>query len=228
MSDLPSFERLIESVDGQGASPAPLDRLRAAADLSRQLSTLADRLLDHYVTIARAAGVSWAEIGGVLGVSKQAAHQRFSQPSSGTQTKAAYAAFATAEAEAIDLSHSYVGTEHILLALTRDDQSIAGVVLTARGIRSTPVAHHIEDIIGTGQTTDAGVPVPRTPRARRLTKLAGKEARRTGCRQVDTGHLLLAMLQQTDSVAARILLERHQVDPGDLRADVLRRVGSER
>ncbi|MDP8928314.1 MAG: hypothetical protein M3O70_06985 [Actinomycetota bacterium] len=222
---MPSFEQLVATVDDGAVSSSPLDRLREAMQTSAQLSTLSDRLLDHYVRIARAGDVSWAEIGGVLGVSKQAAHQRFSEPSNETQTKAAYTALVTAEAEALDLSHNYVGTEHILLALARVERSIAGGILHARGIRRADIKRDIEDIIGAG--TESVEPLPWTPRARRIAKLAGRHARQMGCRRMDSGHVLLGILQLKDSVAAEILLERHRVEPGDVRADVLRCLGSE-
>jgi hypothetical protein len=226
MPSLPSFEQLVAAVDEHSTSSNALERLRVAVESSAQLSTLSDRLLDHYVRSAGAGDVSWAELGGVLGVSRQAVHQRFPEPSNDTQTKAAYAALLRAEAEALDLLHNYVGTEHILLALTRDERSIAGGILGARAIRPADVKRHIEDIIGAGSTTVEG-PLPWTPRARRVTKLAGKHARGMGCRRMDSGHVVLAILEQKDSIAAEILLERHQVQPGDVRADVLRRLGSE-
>ena len=163
------------------------------------------------------------EIGAVLGVSKQAAQQRFPQPSNETQTQAAYAALVTGEAEAIDLSHNYVGTEHLLLALSRDGDSVAGSILRDHAVRPASIKRQIEEIIG-ASATEVDPPLPWTPRARRVAKSAAKHARRTGCRRVQTGHLLLAMLEQQDSVAAQILLERYQLDSATVRADVLRRV----
>jgi hypothetical protein len=223
MPAVPPFEQLVRSVDQRAASGMPVERLRAAAETSQELSAEADRLLDHYVRIARESGASWTEIGAVLGVSKQAAQQRFPQPSNESQTQAAYAALVTAEAEALALSHNYVGTEHVLLALSRDADSVAGHTLRDHAVTPDAIKRHIEEIIGASATA-VDPPLPWTPRARRVAKSAGKQARRTRCRRVQTGHLLLAMLELTDSVAAQILLERHQLAPAEIHADVLRRI----
>jgi hypothetical protein len=223
MSVMPPFERLVGSVDQRAASGSPVERLRAATETSQELAAVAERLVDHYVRIARDSGSSWTEIGAVLGVSKQAAQQRFPQPSNETQTQAAYAALVTGEAEALALSHNYVGTEHLLLALSRDADSLAGRTLREHRVAPDAIKRHIEEIIGASATA-VDPPLPWTPRARRVAKSAGKHARRTGCRRVQTGHLLLAMLEQKDSVAAQILLERHQLDPVEIHENVLRRV----
>lgn len=223
MSAIPTFQELVASVEGRAPSEAALERLTVAADSTARLSAMADRLLDHYVRVARDSGVSWAEIGAVLGVTKQAAQQRFPEPSSDTQSRAAYAALVTAEAEALALSHNYVGTEHILLALSRNDRSAAGRILRDHGVPPAEITRHTEAIIGSSQEAVEG-PLPWSPRARRIAKLAGKHARKMGCRRIQTGHILLAILQQKDSVAAKILLERHRLDAATIRREVLRTV----
>lgn len=62
---------------GQASVEGPLDQLRAAVSLSVDLAARADELTGYFVDAARRAGCSWKEIGSVLGVSKQAAQQRF-------------------------------------------------------------------------------------------------------------------------------------------------------
>jgi len=69
------LDDLIAGIDRSEA--APLDRLREALDVAGRLSSTADLLVDHFVQFARAAGHTWAEIGAALGVSKQAAQQRY-------------------------------------------------------------------------------------------------------------------------------------------------------
>src|SRR5213078_1745111 len=59
------------------AGSSPLDRLTAASATADELRDLSDALLDRYVQAARADGRSWTEIGAALGVTKQAAHERF-------------------------------------------------------------------------------------------------------------------------------------------------------
>src|SRR3954471_8637666 len=71
------FDRLIAQVHERATTTRPAELLAAAAAVSAEHAATADRLLDHFVTDARAAGMSWTDIGTRLGVSKQAARQRF-------------------------------------------------------------------------------------------------------------------------------------------------------
>ncbi len=223
MVEMLKFESLVAAVDAKAASDSPLERLAAAVDASGQLSSLADRLLDHFVRLARQHGASWTEIGGVLGVSKQAAQQRFPEPSAGTQTRSAYAALVTAEAEALALSHDHVGTEHILLALSRNEHSGAGRVLRKHAVSPASILPHAKEMVSSSPDAVDG-PLPWTPPARRTAKIAGKHARRMGCHSIQSGHILLAMLEQRDSLAAKILLRRHELDPAQIRGEVIRAV----
>jgi hypothetical protein len=65
---------------GRRAAGSPLDEIEAALAVSDELQSGADELVGHFVTQARHAGCSWTEIGQRLGVSKQAARQRFVRP----------------------------------------------------------------------------------------------------------------------------------------------------
>lgn len=77
-----SLEGLIEQVTSRVAG-SELDRLAEAVRISDEIGSLSDELVGHFVEQARSAGRSWSEIGQQLGVSKQAAQQRFvSRPSS--------------------------------------------------------------------------------------------------------------------------------------------------
>src|SRR3954453_23212730 len=71
---------LVAQVQQQATPAEPAALLDIAAAISAEHAADADRLLDHFVTHARGAGMSWTDIGGRLGVSKQAARQRFSAP----------------------------------------------------------------------------------------------------------------------------------------------------
>src|SRR5215813_7776252 len=59
---------------------APLDRVEAAIAVGEELASGSDELIGRFVAEARSAGCSWTEIGARMGVSKQAARQRFAQP----------------------------------------------------------------------------------------------------------------------------------------------------
>ncbi|HEX2053983.1 MAG TPA: Clp protease N-terminal domain-containing protein [Actinomycetota bacterium] len=77
LKDSPSLDDLIGLVETSTNGGSELDRLAAASNLSQQLAALNDQLLDHFVQQARKAGLSWAQIGQQLGVTKQGAQQRF-------------------------------------------------------------------------------------------------------------------------------------------------------
>jgi hypothetical protein len=71
------FEQLVDQTHQRAGSADPTGLLDAAAAISAEHAADADRLLDHFVAHARSTGASWTDIGARLGVSKQAARQRF-------------------------------------------------------------------------------------------------------------------------------------------------------
>jgi phosphoribosylaminoimidazole-succinocarboxamide synthase len=78
MSPLPSIQSLIDMVTREAPDESPLMLLERAAENARDIELMGDKLLDHFVEKCRSNGLSWSEISAVLGVSKQAAHKRFS------------------------------------------------------------------------------------------------------------------------------------------------------
>jgi hypothetical protein len=186
-----------------------LDRLGAAAATANELRGLSDELLDRYVQAARAEGRSWAEIGTALGVTKQAAHERFvDAPLAWPENfnEPAREVVARALAEARGFGHRYLGTEHLLLALSAE-RGLASRALTDLGVTERVVRDAIERIIGRGRSVDSGT-LGITPRTKRVLEAAVKEAKRVGRQRcADSEHLLLA-LAATDGVAHDILSER--------------------
>jgi phosphoribosylaminoimidazole-succinocarboxamide synthase len=78
MTPLPSIQSLIDMVTREAPDKSPLTLLRRAAQNARDIEQMGDEILDHFVEQCRSNGLSWSQISGVLGVSKQAAHKRFS------------------------------------------------------------------------------------------------------------------------------------------------------
>jgi phosphoribosylaminoimidazole-succinocarboxamide synthase len=78
MTPLPSLQSLIDTVTRDAPDEAPLTLLGRAAANARDIEQMSDDLLDHFVEKCRVNGLSWSQISNVLGVSKQAAHKRFS------------------------------------------------------------------------------------------------------------------------------------------------------
>ena len=80
MTPAPGLRELIETVERDAAGRDPLDLLATASATVSQLEEVGDALLGHFVDRCRRQGQSWSEISTALGVSKQAAHKRFSLP----------------------------------------------------------------------------------------------------------------------------------------------------
>ena len=124
-----------------------------------------------------------------------------------------------AQAEARDLDHNYVGTEHILLGLLREGEGVAARALSSLGISLDAVRHRVEEIIGRGQQPAASGHIPFTPRAKKVMELSLREALQLGHDYIGTEHILLGLIREGDGVAAQVLIRlgadlnrvRHQV-----------------
>src|SRR5919201_872399 len=153
--------------------------------------------LGHFVQAARAAGCSWAEIGSRLGVSKQAAQQRFVAVAPTGEAwppgldEGAGAAFASAAGEARALGHYYVGPEHLLLALLAQPEELAARALGALGVTAEAVRARVVERLPPSQPRPGGS-LGVAPQTKRQLELARTLAKRLGHRCARTEHLLLA------------------------------------
>jgi hypothetical protein len=203
-----TLEQLSAPIEADAAAGV-LDRLGAAAATANELRGLGDELLDRYVQAARADGRSWSEIGTALGVTKQAAHERFvdaplAWPENFNEPARVVVARALEEARAF--GHRYLGTEHLLLALSAE-RGLASTALAELGVTERVVRDAIERIIGRGRSGESAT-LGITPRTKRVLEAAVKEAKRVGRQRcADSEHLLLA-LAASDGVARDILSER--------------------
>ena len=93
-----------------------------------------------------------------------------------------------AQEEAQHLNHSYIGTEHILLGLLREEDGVAAKVLVSLGANLGKVRSGVEFIIGRGEKPNTGE-IGLTPRAKRVIELAIDEARHLGHNYIGTEHL---------------------------------------
>ncbi len=109
-----------------------------------------------------------------------------------------------AQEEAQHLNHSYIGTEHILLGLLREEEGVAAKVLTNLSVSLSKVRSGVEFIIGHGEKPSTGE-IGLTPRAKRVIELAIDEARNLGHNYIGTEHLLLGLLHEGGGVAAGVL-----------------------
>jgi ATP-dependent Clp protease ATP-binding subunit ClpC len=110
-----------------------------------------------------------------------------------------------AQDEARMLNHNYIGTEHILLGLTREGQGVAARTLESLGISLDAVRQQVEEIIGRGQQAPSGH-IPFTPRAKKVLELSLREARQLGHDYIGTEHILLGLIREGDGLAAQVLV----------------------
>jgi len=207
------LEDLHRVVEARASGAAPLARLRAAVETADQLHALGDELVERFVRDARGSGTSWAEIGALLGVSKQAAQQRFvagrAIPDGAWPerfTDAARRAIAIGADEARALGHPFLGTEHVLLGLFAEIDGVAARALRALGITEAAVRERHNELIGAQEPTgQEGLSV--MPRLKQALELARRLAEAHGRDRADTEHLLLGLVQVKGTLAARILAE---------------------
>ncbi len=119
-------------------------------------------------------------------------------------TKRARHVLTLAQEEAQRFQHNYIGTEHLLLGLMREEEGIAAQVLRNLGIEVDQVRHAVEAIIGRGERLVLGE-LGLTPRAKKVMELAMEEARRLNQRLIGTEHLLLGLIREGEGIAAGVL-----------------------
>ena len=120
-------------------------------------------------------------------------------------TSRARQAVVLAQEEARLLGHGYIGTEHLLLGLVHEPDTVAGEALAFAGVSFEAVRRRVIDIVGEGGAITAG-PRPFTPDAKRALERTLNEAIRLGDNYIGTSHILLSMLRQADGVAAQIVV----------------------
>ena len=117
-----------------------------------------------------------------------------------------------------EMGHSYIGSEHLLLALLTEKDSIASRLLLSRGADASRIRRSIEELSGVGSESLVHAS-DMTPRAKRIIEGSSLESKKTQSRYIGTEHLLLSLLEEKDSVAVR-LLEAEGIPAEELRGDV--------
>ena len=125
-----------------------------------------------------------------------------------------------AQAAAGELGHGYVGCEHLLLAMLREEDDAACRALNASGIYESAVRERMIEKLGRG-TAERSTVQGLTPHARCAVELAVGEAMRAGGGEIEAGHLLLGILRDSGNMAVR-LLRSLGVDTKKLYSDTLR------
>jgi ATP-dependent Clp protease ATP-binding subunit ClpC len=120
-------------------------------------------------------------------------------------TEKARRAIEYARDEAARLKHDYIGTEHLLLGLIRLGEGRAVEILINIGIELNELRQAIEDVVQSSGGTVTMGQLPLTARAKKSLEISGQEARALRSKEIDTEHLLLALLRDEEGVATQVL-----------------------
>jgi hypothetical protein len=241
------LDSMITEVEQRSTSDDPLDRLAAAAVRHEELADQADQLLDHFVQAARADNRSWAQIGEVLGVTKQAAQQRHGrwQPRNlpdlmrgwlgdpklprlrGRRgglfqrfTPRARSSVVDAQGAARSLGHDHVGSEHVLLGILRNPDSVGAKALGRWSLTADDVEAEIVQRVGRADAGPESAHVRFDAQAKKSLELALREALQLGHDYIGTEHMLLGIVRADEGVASAILVDRG-IRPDEVRSAVL-------
>jgi len=116
--------------------------------------------------------------------------------------------FVLAQEEAKQLGHGYIGTEHILVSLSTIEkgrsQTVAAAELASLGVSHVAIHTSIVDIIGRGESFSKGS-LPFTPKAKDVLDVAARVANMANDNYINPEHILLAIIDDSESVATQIL-----------------------
>jgi Clp amino terminal domain, pathogenicity island component len=197
------LDDLLALVRSSTAGDDPLEHLAQAVLLADRLGELSDHLVGHFVDQARRSGASWTDIGRSLGVSKQAAQQRFvarALVDADTLTEGRFSRFTPrvrtalvrSAAHARDAGAPSVGPDHVLLGVLDDPGSLAVRALEAAGAPAASLRERLAVAPATRREGDEHLPF--TADAKLLLDRTLREALRLGHNYVGTEHVLLALL----------------------------------
>jgi ATP-dependent Clp protease ATP-binding subunit ClpA len=220
---LPSPDELAALVRARAQDDSHRARLRTAIETGHELTGAGDALIERFVAEARAAGLSWTQIGQEFGTSKQAAQKRYGvrpEPWPGPWTSAARRALTRAEEDARVLGRPYVGTEHLLLGLLAGDDDLAARVLVYLGVTREGVLDTSCMKLDSREQHDCLAVMPRLKQA---LENASRIAERLGHHEPGTEHLLAGVVAVPGALAVE-LLKQAGVRPGDVREELATRL----
>lgn len=123
--------------------------------------------------------------------------------------------------EAQRMHHSYLGTEHLLLALVHEPEGHGHRALANLGVSYRKLRQALAELVKAGPDNEIPDVLHQTPRFKHVMGMAVEEARALKHAHIGTEHLLLALIRETDGVAMHVLTAMN-IDPQNLRREVLR------
>jgi hypothetical protein len=200
-----NLQELISQLDTDVAGDE-LAKVTEARARANALAGVGDQLIDHFVTRARDAGMSWSQIGGALGVTKQAAQQRWMSPTFSRFTERARQAVVTAQEIARQMRHASIGPEHIILGLLAIEGGAAAEVMVQIAGSAETIRKRVVRAIPP-RTENPPVHIPFEPEPKEALKQALDQALELGHNYIGTEHVLLGLLRVPDGQGARLLAE---------------------
>ncbi len=117
------------------------------------------------------------------------------------------------------LGHTYIGSEHVLIALAEDESSCASMLLRKSRITTEKIKSAVKELSGVGAVSTL-TSKDTTPRCRRILESSYKIAKKYSSEKIGTEHILLALLEERESVASKILI-KIEADLISLKDDVI-------
>ncbi|MCL2372859.1 MAG: ATP-dependent Clp protease ATP-binding subunit [Defluviitaleaceae bacterium] len=125
----------------------------------------------------------------------------------GPFTEKARQAIQNSQNVAMQMGHSHVGTEHLLLGLAQVSDGVAAKALEVQGVKLEDIKAQVDNIVAQGAPNAlmGNIPMDFTPRTKRIFEVSKQESLRMKTNYIGTEHLLIAMIKETDSLATNIL-----------------------
>jgi ATP-dependent Clp protease ATP-binding subunit ClpA len=186
------------------AHTEPLDQLTDAVLAAESLGEISDHLIGHFVDQARRSGASWTDIGKCMGVTKQAAQQRFVpkaeallDPNAGFArfTPRARNVVVVSQNKAHDAGNNEITPDHLLLALFAEPEGLAAKLLAGQGVNADAAA---KAVTLPPKVDDVPSLIPFNGAAKKALELTFRQALRLGHNYIGTEHILLALLEAED------------------------------
>lgn len=204
------LDNLISYVKGLHPEGGPLDNVSDAFSVSTQLDEQSDALIGYFVDQARRTGLSWSQIGGAMGVTKQAAQKRFVPPATRIadlmpDSVKPFSRFTARAARTLSAAGALaapgpVTSAHLAAALPTEPEGLAAKALAVTGVTEerlcaalrTRPARQAENT-GAAELMDLSL----DDSAKAVFKDTVKAALRLGHNYIGTEHMLLALLSGT-------------------------------
>jgi ATP-dependent Clp protease ATP-binding subunit ClpA len=215
-----TLDALIAFVKAQHPGGGPLDNLSDAVAVSTQLGEQSDHLIGHFVDQARRSGASWSQIGTSMGVSKQAAQQRFVPRGAPKEpfapgdfsrfTQRARSTLIAAEERARAVGAAEITADHLAVGLLAEPDGLAARAIHDLGVSDEQLRAAFPGPDGPAAPAGAAAPegsdepIPFGPSADQTLKAAAHVALRMGHNYIGTEHILLALLAGRGGNAATL------------------------